>query len=315
MGVHTASPTRRLRHGRGPRAFALTLGSAALIMLAPPGCQKPQSAGSAAVGGEPYINAYTSGRYAEAFNEAERAAGAATGPQRDRAAIMAGLSAHALRQPDTAERWLIPLQEHPDPEIAGTAQWTLGEIAQDRGNHVKAVGLLTGAAAKLPPDDAGRAWQSAAESSQRLGRTADARAQLQQGLERAQAEWLKQSLRTRLNTLGAGPATTLASTGVAGGAPSAGPPVVGSPIPPPGMRFVIQLGAFSQPAAADDLARRTRPAAAQAGQPAPAVTTTTEPRSGKTLYAVRVGSFSTRPAAEEILRRMGVRGTVMAVRR
>ncbi len=111
---------------------------------------------------------YEAGLYASAFTKATREAEDSSGSRRERAALIAGMSAHALDRNDEAERWVGPLTASQDREIAGRASATLGLIEQKRGRHARAVQLLQDAAGKLSGDEAARARAAAAISSRAM---------------------------------------------------------------------------------------------------------------------------------------------------
>lgn len=111
---------------------------------------------------------YESGLYASAYTKATREAAAASGARHERAALIAGMAAHALDRHADAEHWLGPLTMSKDREIAGRASATLGLIEQERGRHARAVQLLNDAADKLSGDEAVRSRSAAALSSRAL---------------------------------------------------------------------------------------------------------------------------------------------------
>jgi cell division septation protein DedD len=272
--------------------FALAL---LLAVLPLAGCKSKPTAES-----EPFIASYRSGMYDKAYQQAEARAGSSSGLAHDRAALMAGLSAYALRRPDQAERWLNPLLENQDKEVSGVSGWTLAMIAADKGSHTRAASLATAAADKLEGDDAARAHVVAAEALSRTGRAADAKEQYGLALQDARDAGLQASIQSKM----AGGAGSIATpTGKSFAAPVAPTPHAG--------KFVIQLGAFAERAKAEQAARQSRTATTRAGQPPAQVVTATDPKTGSALYAVQVGPFPDRPTAEMILRRLAIQGTVM----
>jgi hypothetical protein len=148
---------------------------------------------------EGYVAAYAVGRYSEAKSMAEEAMRGESGPSRDRAALIAGLSAHAQDQNPEAERLLLPLTTNQDRDIAGRAEACLGLVAAEASQYDKAAGLLTSAARKLPGDDGARASMFAGDALAAANRNTDAHAQyrnasanaLDAGLKRAVAERLE----------------------------------------------------------------------------------------------------------------------------
>lgn len=279
----------------GGLAGVLALLAASLLSA---GCQsQPQ-------GEQGYVQEYRDGQYASAYSEAQAAYNESDGVAKERAACVAGISAYSMGKRDLAEQWLRPIASSSDNEVSGTANWTLGLIAADRNQHAMAVPLYDAAIPKLRGDDAANAGIAAAESLQKLNRPADARQRLDAALASAQSDTAKAKVQQRLagNTNIRSVPPTPSTLG-----PAARPGLSGN-----ANSFVIQLGAFGNRASADKLARSSAGAASRAGQPAPRVVATTDPKTGASLFAVRVGVFANRPAAEAALRQMNVKGTVMA---
>ncbi|MEO1130129.1 MAG: SPOR domain-containing protein, partial [Planctomycetota bacterium] len=115
------------------------------------------------------------GNYRRAYREATAEHDRTSGVRRDQAALIAGLSAHALDQDDTALGWLRPLMNHPDRQIAGRASATAGLIEAERGNHETAAAALSNASRWLSGDAAAQAHLQAAHSYEALGRIDAAR--------------------------------------------------------------------------------------------------------------------------------------------
>ncbi|MGQ0627027.1 MAG: SPOR domain-containing protein [Phycisphaerales bacterium] len=250
------------------------------------------SGGSAPKGDS--VAAYRAGDYAGALAAAEAEAQGTTGAARERAALMAGLSNYALKRADEATTWLLPLIESEDPKIAGTAAWTLGSIAYDKGNYPKAITLLATAKPKLKGDDAAKALALEGDCHARLNKPAEARAAYAEAAALATDESLRASLTSRAGgvipvPLGGGPSTI-----------------------PPGTRYVIQLGAFGNRASAEKLAANSSAAVVRAGQGRPRVVQRSDRATGQGVFAVRVGDYGSRQAAEAVLGQLGVQGTVMA---
>jgi len=273
-----------------PLLAALCLGLAALS-----GCQnRPKQP-------EKFVQEYRTGAYQKSYNEAIERHNTAAGTERDRAALVAGLSSHALKRPDEAQRWLTPLTDNADAEISGTAGWTLGVIAAERGDQTRAASLASDAAGKLQGDDAARSAMVAGDAYARMKRNTDARTQYERGLAAATGDSTKVIIQSRLNSLGVGPAP--------------GPRPNDAPVPRPTARpgtYVISLGAFANRSAAERLVISSRGAALKAGQPAPMLVTTTDRKSGQPLFGVQVGEYPSRTAAQAALTRIGLKGSVLA---
>lgn len=250
---------------------------------------------------ETFVKEYRTGDYQKAYDEAVERTKTASGTERDRAALMAGLSSHALKRPDEAQRWLTPLTDHADAEIAGTAGWTLGVIAAERGDQTRAASLASDAAGKLQGDDAARSAMVAGDAYARLKRNPEARAQYERGLAAATGDSTKVIIQSRLNSLGV--------------ATSTGPGPTDAPAPKPTAKpgtYVISLGAFANRGSAEKLVVSSRTATLKAGQPAPMLVTTTERKSGQPLFGVQVGEYPSRAAAQAALTRIGLKGSVLA---
>lgn len=277
------------------RVLALTLCSTVTLLV---GCQSgPRQA-------ESFVAEYRQGDYQQAYDEAVSKYNNAGGLERDRAALMAGLSAHALNRDDEAQRWLNPLLTNQDQEVAGTAGWTLGVMSAERGDQANAARLASEAAGKLEGDDAARASMVAGDALARQRRSAEARAQYQRGLSVANSPATKTLIQSRIQSLGAGTTPAVASTD--------------APAPKAAWRpgtFIISLGAFSTRASADKLVASAQSATARSGQPAPRVVATTDRKSGRELFGVQIGDYPSRAAAQTALRQMGLQGTVMAAAR
>ena len=152
----------------GSRPAALVLIGAAMIVL--PGCQSSPIAPPPKA-----VEAYDEGDYARAYRDATAEYSRTSGERKDMAALMAGLSAHAMGNYTTSAEWLAPLVNHADREISGRAAATLGLIEADRGDHAAAAAHLSMAGRKLTGEAAAQANFQAAESYAALGRVDAAR--------------------------------------------------------------------------------------------------------------------------------------------
>lgn len=305
--MHTAATHRVLARSTAAAALVVCIGSLGA-------CNKQARTDEA------FIGEYRAGDYSQAYRDAEAKAQSSDGEAKDRASLMAGLAAYAERKPDVAERWLTPLAGNANAEIAGTAEWTLGLIALDRGNNVRAASLLPSAAGKLKGDDAAKANVAAGDASARLGRASEARERYQAAVDGATIESTRAEARQRLALAASGktqtwtPNTPVVGSNLSPTTKTAAAPVAVSPAFT-GNGFVVQLAAVSDAGKAAGLAASATPAATNAGQPKPVVTTTVDRKTGRTLYGVQIGPYSTRQAAESGLKATGLTGTVMAISR
>jgi tetratricopeptide (TPR) repeat protein len=119
--------------------------------------------------------AYERGDYNVALVQASDEYHRTRGKRRDTAALIAGLSAHALDRNEQAAQWLEPLVDHPDREISARAAAGLGLVRAEQGDHEAAAALLSEAGRKLRGDAAARANFHAAESYAAIGRVEAAR--------------------------------------------------------------------------------------------------------------------------------------------
>ena len=215
------------------------------------------------------------GDYRTALKEAEAEYRRSSGPKREAAALTAGLSAHALDDDTTARKWLTPLVDSSDRQIAGRASAALGLIEADAGNNERAVVLLTDAARALPGNAGARAEFYAAESYAHMGRLDAARAGYRLAATRATDAELKQLIAERLKTGG----------------------------------YTIQLGAFKSVANAQKMIAEVRGKCAAAGIGDPRVVARSRP-GAPPLQTVQVGRFSSPDEAKRALMRLGVQGIV-----
>lgn len=246
------------------------------ICLAPACGTRPPAASDAS---SRATDLYIAKRYTEALAAAEREAATSSGIERERAALIAGQSAFALKREPEADRWLSPLRTSTNDEIAGNASATLGLIAADQKRDGTAAALLGEASRKLKGDDAARAGLFAGDAFERLGNRPQAVGLYQKALTDARDAALKQTIQERL-------------TG----------------------RFTIQIGAFSTRAAAERALGQNARAFTRAGLPTPAIVQTTD-AAGRPLFAVRAGDYPSAIAAQVAAAKVSVRTTVVSSKR
>lgn len=233
-----------------------------------------------------YIDDYAAGRYSEALQGARVAsANLQKTRERERAALIAGQSAHALNRTADSERFLRPLTESTDPEIAGSASATLGLIAQDRRLHHEAARHLSVAAAKLRGDEAARAALYAGDSLRAVGKHPEAR----EMYKRAQSLLESDTNARRLI------ADRLSGSGTGG-------TVLGSPTTGGG-RYTLQVGAFATRERAQRQADRFSSTAAALGLGSPRISRLSS--GGRELFVVQFGRFSSRPTADATRLKLG----------
>ncbi|HYE01688.1 MAG TPA: SPOR domain-containing protein [Phycisphaerales bacterium] len=242
-----------------------------------------------------YVSLYREGQYAKARKGAEAALKHGNEQERARAALTAGLAAHAQGDLAAAEAHLRPLLSCPDPAVAGRAGATLGLIAADRGNNQQAAELLAAASGKLTGDDAARAGMQAGDSLSRLSRFPAARAQYLVAGASAKDPALKTALSQRAS------ATDRPSSPI--------PTEAGSAFAPAGP-YAVQLGVFSRRENADRQVGKTRPVVSRLGLTNPRVIPRAS-QTGGSEYVVLVGGFPSKQAALAARDRLGS-GVVVA---
>lgn len=265
------------------RAFRVVAGILAVGVMALAGCSSSQKAGQA-----DYRELYNQHRYADAYKAALEAETTGSSVQKEQAALIAGLSAAALGKNAEAEKILKPLVQSNDKTVSGKAAAQLGLIAYEQDRHAEASELLTEAATKLTGDEAARASLYAGDALRAQGRISDARA----SYERAQSQVQNDSTLKVLisDRLAAVSGQQRSGTG----------------------NFTVQLGAFSSFQRAQVQADRYRVRAQAAGMSTPRIVQTTNAQ-GTKVYAVRVGRFASRNAAEAAQKSLGSEAKIMTV--
>ncbi|MFN7314956.1 MAG: SPOR domain-containing protein [Phycisphaerae bacterium] len=238
---------------------------------------------------EDYVALYARGEYSDAYEGAVAAAGTLSGPKRDEASLIAGLSSHALNRNAEAVRWLAPLENRNDNQLAGKAAATMGLIAQERGEHETAARLLSKAAARLDGDEAARAAMYAGDSFRQLGQSQQADESYQNARRLVVSD---SDLRVMIGDRIAGKAAT----------PRPSTATAAKGAQPRTTMLTVQLGAFSSLETAQKEAQKVATRANVRIVPILS--------GGKRLYAVRVGQFSNRDAAETIRKQIGGKAVV-----
>ncbi len=107
------------------------------------------------------VHDYESGRYTVAHRRAVESMRGASGVERDKAAYVAGMSAHRFGDKSEADLRFNAAINSQDPIIAGRAKAMLGQIRMDQGRPREAVTLFEEAARQLDGTDAMQARQYA----------------------------------------------------------------------------------------------------------------------------------------------------------
>lgn len=219
------------------------------------------------------ITEYQAGRFSVAYRAATTAASRTTGPERERAILIAGLSAQALNQNDDAEHWLRQIERSTDPEVGGRAKAGLGLLAMNRGDHARAAAMLTSAATQLKGDEAARASLFAGQAYEAMNRPDRARTQYMIAQGVAQNPGLKSTITGHL-----------ASVGQHG--------------------YTVQLGAFASIENARAAVSRLGPQAQTAGLGQPRIVER-KGIGGRPLFIVQAGAFRTQQEADSARAALG----------
>ncbi|MFI4914982.1 MAG: SPOR domain-containing protein [Phycisphaerales bacterium JB060] len=239
--------------------LTLVLGLAALMLH---GCASGGTRGG-------YREYYEAGQYQTALAKARATAGQPGGTSE--AALVAGLSAEAMRDDATARAWLEPIARG-SGDLAPRAQAGLALIELRTGDPLRAARQLEAASGGLTGFDAREAARVAAEAYDRAGRDSDAQ-------------------RMRRRAAGMYEVTSASDPSYAAGG------------------YTIQLGAYSTRSRATQRITEVSSATRTGGVGEPRIEVAT--RDGRMLYLVHVGRFRTQGDAERARRTLGVSAIVV----
>jgi cell division septation protein DedD len=252
----------------------------------------------------PYVEAFAASRYSDAYDAAVEAAAQTRGHKQEEAALVAGLSAHALGRNAEAERWLAALEASTDLSISGKSSATLGLMAQERGEHQSASRLLSQAAKKLQGDEAARAAIYAGDSFHAIQKPSDAQAMYLLAQRRATQDSLRVMVSDRL--AGNIPPARTASLTPSGSTTPPSTTLRPAPAGPSKQRLTVQVGAYTRSSSAQAQARRLMDRYSVRVVPILSA-------QNRQLFAVRVGEFSSRDAAEAVRRNLGGTAAVVSM--
>lgn len=213
---------------------------------------------------------YRAGRYASAFEAAKSRASRATGAEKERLSLIAGMSAAAMDRNTDAILWLKPLTSSSDAEVAGRASAGVGLIEAEEGRHASAVPYLSAAAEKLSGDEAAKARFYLGESQAASGKSLEANASYRAAASAASDPKLRRLANDRLSLTA----------------------------------FTLQLGSFRDAAKARQVATAATTRTRSAGLPAPRVVTKSLP-DGRSVFAVQVGVYREMSKAQADKARLG----------
>ncbi len=234
--------------------------------------------GCASTGGQRHataLAAFNAGDFAEAQRMASADAERSSGRKRDEAALIAGMSARALKRDSDAENWLRPLTTSRHADIAGTASAELGLLLADSGRHQEAIDLLETSARRLGGDEAARALFQAGESYNAMGRPELAKIAWRRALRDVKDPMLRGTIESRLSLGG----------------------------------YTVQLGAFADRANASKTAESARSMTQRLNIDPPRIVERTAPN-GRRLFVVQVGVFPSKQEAEAAKSRLGTQAVV-----
>ncbi len=225
------------------------------------------------------LELYQQRQYPEALREGEQVAQSAKPPESDKAALIAGMSAYELKKYTEAERWLRPASRSSDPQIAGRASATMGLVNAARERYSPAAIDFSAAGRRLEGDEAARAHFFAGECYSILGRLDAAKRSYDQAKAAAQDPALRSRVSNRVNASG----------------------------------YTLQLGAFSNRANADKMLASASQRASKSGLASPTIIATPD-ATGRTIYLVQVGRFTTKEEAAVAKSRVGGDAVVVRMR-
>ncbi len=221
-------------------------------------------------------HAYKQSDYATAYREAEKIVRRSSGRVAEEAAYMAGMSAYHLQESTKALEFLRIASASRDRTVAGRAMAQAGLIHHEKGHHGTAARLLQDAIRRLDGEDRARACLLAAAAQQKLGRWAQAAANLRQARQYSHDQAVHRQVEEHLS-YGA---------------------------------YTIQLGAFT----VEQNARRAahavtdRARATQIGMPR---MVSAVDSSGRRLILVQVGRFNDHTAARNARSRLATAGDIV----
>jgi tetratricopeptide (TPR) repeat protein len=164
--------------------------------------QRAQGRGYEGPAREAMVSEYSAGRYSIAQRAAKDAMADLEGRDKERAMLIAGLSAQALQQRADAAFWFRQIERSTDPEIAGRARAGLGLLALDEGDYTRAAAMLSTASAQLKGDESARASLFAGQAYEAMNRPDRARTQYMIALGLTQSPALKSNVQTALASIG-----------------------------------------------------------------------------------------------------------------
>ena len=229
-----------------------------------PGCESSETASR-----EYELSSYRADREPRRSGASRTGSGRSGEPSGERARYMAGANAHRRGRLDEAVRLLGPLTGSRDERIAGQANATLGLIHAARSDYAQATLSFRRAIRTLTGEDLAQAYYHLALAEQKLGRERPAQTHFRMAMNKSRSASFQRAVRQRMGVDG----------------------------------YALQVGAFSERANAEELARGIRSEAASKGWGPPRIVPSTT-SSGNRLYLVRMGRFENFQTALDARRRL-----------
>lgn len=279
-----------------------------LLTLPMVACQSPQQRLDEA------SRAYEQKDWAKAASEADAAQRELQPPQRQEAALIAGMAAFQQDRMDSARERFAVAESSPDGEVAGKAKVMLGHILEKDGKYVAAAAKYDEAATRLSGDAASKARAEAEDARAKANpapAVQEAAAATSADDDIAQDTVIAPRKTPARKPAAAKPSASAAKSGSTSGSRSSSAKTASASksakedAKPSGKGHTIQCGAYPQESQAKKRAKDISDEAKRAGLPAPKVTRVTG-RDGKRLWIVSVGSFPTREAAKKALAKLKV---------
>jgi cell division septation protein DedD len=260
--------------------------------------------------------AYDQKDWAKALSEADAARNELKPPEREKAALVAGLSAFNQNNFQVARERFALSETSSESDVAGKSKLMLGHILDQERSYTAAAGKYEQAATLLKGNEASTA-RALAEAAR-----GNANPVVAQAPTSAQADIpedtviaprttparkspaSKPSPSDRAKPAGSKPSTPSAKGGKSGKDESSKKDDA-SKAAASGKGHTIQCGAYPQESQAKKRAKDLADDAKRAGLPAPKVTRVTG-RDGKRLWIVSVGNFPSREAAKKAMAKLKV---------
>lgn len=214
--------------------------------------------------------AYQYGDHATAYAIAKPIAGDYINPRHEEAAYIAGLSAYAMGRLGEASQLLNKAKASDDPALAADAAGQLGLVYSAQGRYPEAQDTLLWAAERLQGESKAQAFYYAGIAQQKRGQWSQARATLYNALRHTTDPATEAQVREQLATTG----------------------------------WTLQVGAFTQLAAANTAAQNVNDPATRLGLGQPRLVASTDAQ-GRPLTLVQVGTFTSYQSAARFRDNLG----------